>query len=117
MKIIIALLLAFAFSQALLAQDEIQKDASILACNCIESISINSIPERDSIVNCFYSAIAQAINNKYYRKGKLKLSGKRFYLISGDLLIYLKENLYIECSAYKKLIDSTEMPLILIKDQ
>ena len=106
LNLIIITFIIVVFSQHINAQTEIQNDASRLACNCIDSLTINSISERDSIVNCFYIATSEAINNKYFKNGKLRLSGKKFYILSGDLLFYLQVILYMECSSYKNQIDS-----------
>ena len=105
---IFAILLVFCYEGK--SQTRIQKLASEKTCSCIDSLMIkNMIPARDSISKCFYKGAAYAIEKEYgkNKKGKLKMSGRKFYLVSGDLLFYLQENL--NCPSYSQYIDSTNI--------
>ena len=94
------------------SQTRIQKLASEKTCCCIDTLMMqNVIPPRDSIAKCFYKCVAYAIEKEYgtNKKGKLNISGRKFFIVSGDLLSYLQENL--NCPSYLQYVDSTNTVL------
>ncbi len=116
-RIIIFIIFVFGIVSQIKSQIHIQKSAIEKACNCIDSLTIQNttVPLRDSIINCFYKGVSYAINKQYYKNGKLRLSGKRFFVLSGDLLYHLQENLYFACDAYQYYIDTTKTEKIRFK--
>ena len=99
------------------SQTNIEKSAEFYTCNCIDSlITKSSIKVSDSlVVKCFYKGTSLAIEDKYLNNGKLKLTGRKFVIISGDLLHYLEQNLYNSCTPYKQYIDINRRELVRFK--
>ena len=92
------------------SQTRIQQLASEIACSCIDSLMMQNIPPRDSILNCFFKGVGDATVKEYYdEKRGLKMSGRKFVIVTKDLLIYLENNLHSYCPAYQQYIDSTNI--------
>lgn len=110
-------ILIFHCSMAVYSQTAIQKSAENYTCNCIDfQIKTDSVNTKEkAIVDCFYNGVSRAIEEKYTVDGKLKMTGKRFIIVSGDLLHYLQENLYNTCLPYKKYILTSKKSLLRFK--
>ena len=112
-RVVIFLVFLLGFCNHGKSQTQIQKLASERTCSCIDSLMVlNTIPSRDSVAKCFYKGVSDAIEKKYgkNKKGKLKMSGRRFFIVSGDLLFYLQENL--NCPSYQQYIELTDTIII-----
>jgi hypothetical protein len=113
LKVLTAIFILF-LSDKLYSQTAIQKSAENYTCNCITNlIQTDSINIKESsVADCFYKGVSKAIEEKYTVDGKLKMTGKRFIIVSGDLLHYLQVQLLISCPAYKKYLQtSNKAPL------
>ncbi|MDR2038474.1 MAG: hypothetical protein LBQ60_11185 [Bacteroidales bacterium] len=116
-KVIIFFTLAFVSCVQMKSQTQLKKFANERTCHCIDSLTMQKtvIPPVDSIAKCFYRGVSYAINKEYSKKGKLRLSGKKFYVVSRDLLSSLQETL--NCDAYQYYVDSTNTVIIFKFDR
>jgi hypothetical protein len=99
------------------SQTQMQKSAESYTCSCIDSVMTANIEKiTDSlVVRCFYKGVSRTIRDNYSKNGKLKISAKKFIMVSDDLLHYMQFDLINSCEAYKSYLIQNRKDLIRFK--